>query len=271
MVPKYDMPTDVRWIKDLEHVFKYGNRVAPRDMLVYESMAYKSVVDMNTPIIFNRHRNLGYKFMAAEAAWILDGRNDVKSIQPYSKEIAKFSDDGDKFFGAYGPKIVFQLNHVIGSLIADIDSRQAVINIWRESPGPSKDIPCTLSLQWLVRHNTLHCVASMRSSDLWLGHPYDIFNFSAVSFYILMQLNRRLDKKIELGQLHLTAGSKHIYERNISDVGTIIEDYYENGVATSMRTRPFWEERYSEPEEFIAHLWEVAESSDGAKTLIGEC
>lgn len=267
MVPIDHMSTDQRWIKDLEHVFKYGNRVAPRDMLVYESMAYKSVIDMNTPIIFNSHRNLGYKFMAAEAAWILDGKNDVASIQPFSKEIAKFSDDGEKFFGAYGPKIVFQLGHVVRSLDLDNDSRQAVINIWRESPGPSKDIPCTLSLQWLIRHNTLHCVASMRSSDLWLGHPYDIFNFSAVSFYLLMQLNRRIDKKLELGQLHLTAGSKHIYERNISDVGTIIEDYYNKGLQITAKS-PFNEERYSDPEDFIIHLWEVAETAGGAKTLL---
>jgi thymidylate synthase len=209
--------------------------------------------------------------MAAEAAWILEGRNDVETIAPYSKAISNFSDDGVSFFGAYGPKVVNQIDYCVDALYRDQFSRQAVINIWRENPPATKDVPCTLSLQFIVRHSIIHCVASMRSSDLWLGHPYDIVNFSAISFYIMLKLNKKLhaDRKLllGLGQLYLTAGSKHLYERNAADAGMVLEHFYEHGLPkeTGDVFRP---ELYHEPDEFIAHLWECAQSDAGMKGML---
>jgi thymidylate synthase len=257
---------DGSWIRDLEYVFKYGTRVSPRGMNCYETLALQSKINMNNPIIFNKRRELGYKFMAAEAAWILSGYNDVATISQYSKDISKFSDDGETFFGAYGPKIHEQLDATIATLHNDIHTRQAVINIWRENPPPTKDVPCTLSLQFLVRDNTMHCVASMRSSDLWLGHPYDIFNFSAVAFYIGMRVgDLNGDKPLKLGYLHLTAGSKHIYERNAEAVGQIIEE----GPNSPIDREPcFVAERYDSADDFIDHLWECANRPGGAFGLM---
>ena len=268
---------DKAWIRDLEHVLKYGDKVSPRGMLVAEVVCLTSVVSMSNPIIFNAHRKLGYKFMAAEAAWILSGDDKVESIAPYSKDISKFSDDGVSFFGAYGPKVKDQVPFVVSTLHQDPDSRQAVINIWRESPPKSKDIPCTLSLQFLIRNHVLHCVATMRSSDLWLGHPYDIFNFSAISFLVMLHLNKvrveNGDPILILGNLHLTAGSKHLYERNWKDVHMIIDDFEQNGLNAMNhveRTPCFLSERYSHlyPESFVDHLWECADSKGGAFSLM---
>ena len=260
------MSADYGWAQDLEQVFSYGNRVSPRGQLSYELLGYQSRVNMSYPIILNTHRNLGYKFMAAEAAWILSGKDDVASIRPFSKEIAKFSDDGVTFFGAYGPKVYNQLSYVITMLQLDPETRQAVVNIWRENPQKSKDIPCTLSLQWLIRHNTLHCVANMRSSDLWLGHPYDVFNFSAISFYVMLHLNQVREKAdqplLELGVLHLNAGSKHIYERNSADVSRILEDH-EMVAFCSRRNKAPFEHSYDTPEQFVEHLWEAAHTDKG--------
>jgi thymidylate synthase len=263
------MNADYGWVKDLEHIFKYGTVTSPRGMKVYEVVGYKSTLDMNRPIIFNKKRKLGYKFMAAEAAWILSGDDKVSTIAPYSKDISQFSDDGEKFFGAYGPKVVDQLGYTIAKLVEDRDTRQAVVNIWRESPPESRDIPCTLSLQWLVRNSELHCVATMRSSDLWLGHPYDVFNFSAISFYILLWL-RKNNIQVNLGDLHLTAGSKHIYERNVEMVGEIVNDYWSNGAPKPPTYNyPFKIDEYSNPQQFIDHLGALAGLDEGALRLVG--
>lgn len=262
------MNADYGWVKDLEHVFKHGTLTSPRGMKVYEVLGYKSKIDMNRPIIFNEKRKLGYKFMAAEAAWILSGDDKVSTIAPYSKDIANFSDDGEKFFGAYGPKVVDQLGYAIAKLVEDRDTRQAVVNIWRESPPESRDIPCTLSLQWLIRNGELHCVATMRSSDLWLGHPYDCFNFSAISFYILLWL-RKSGIKLNLGDLHLTAGSKHIYEKNIEQVSEIINDYWDNGAPKPPTYNyPLKVDNYNNAGQFVDHLWAVAGLDGGALRLV---
>ena len=64
---------------------------------------------MNYPIVLSKARSLGYKFMVAEAFWILSGRNDVEFMDKFSNKIKDFSDDGIFFNGAYGPKIIDQL------------------------------------------------------------------------------------------------------------------------------------------------------------------
>lgn len=153
--------------------------------------------------------------MIAESYWILTGDNRVSTISYYSKQIKEFSDDGLHFAGAYGPKVVAQFPFILDAFREDPQTRQAVINIWRESPRSSRDIPCTLSLQFVYRSNRLHCIATMRSSDIWLGWVYDVFNFSMISAYVLeclKKINPMLFGSAKLGNLYLTAGSQHLYE-----------------------------------------------------------
>ena len=167
-------------------------------------------LDMKQPVVSIMERGLNYKFMAAEAYWMLTGDDRVDSIAPYCKHISKFSDDGITFFGAYGPKIFDQMNYIIDKLQTDPMSRQAVINIWRESPPLStRDVPCTISVQFMRRDGKLQCFVNMRSSDVWLGFPYDVFNFSILSGYVARKLGW------ELGNMYHYAASRHVYEKNI--------------------------------------------------------
>lgn len=207
------------WIETLKQVLNHGELTSPRRKVTKE-LAKTTVTNMNYPILTIKNRELGYKFMAAEAYWILSGDNRVETIKPYSKMIENFSDDGVTFFGAYGPKFVDQSSYVVNTLREDPDSRQAVINIWREKPGKTKDVPCTLNLQWTIRNNRLDCHANMRSSDLWLGWPYDTFNFSMLSRYILHQLDVL---HYDLGYLYLHSSCMHLYKTDWEDAEKCIE------------------------------------------------
>ena len=202
------------WQQLISDLIKQVGTYSPRGAPTKEILGYQTKIDMSNPFLDIPNRKLGESFRFAEAAWILSGDNRVKTIKPYSKMIEQFSDDGVRFFGSYGPKIVDQISYVVDTLNKDKHSRQAVTNIWREKPGPSKDIPCTCSLQFLIRNNTLHCIATMRSSDAWLGWPYDVFNFTCVSIYTLLQLKHLHNKIYAIGNLTLNAGSQHLYERN---------------------------------------------------------
>jgi thymidylate synthase len=190
-----------------------GYYAAPRGQNIVELLATQITLDMEYPVVAVASRKLGYKFMAAEAYWILTGDDRVENIAPYSKTIANFSDNGVTFDGAYGPMIKQQLDYVVEALVKDNDSRQAVLTIWRPSPAPSKDIPCTVSIQFLLRDGYLHCIDTMRSSDIWLGVPYDVFNFSMLSLQVALALRAR-GVWVQLGNLTLQAGSQHLYVRN---------------------------------------------------------
>lgn len=201
------------WLEAIADILTTGDSVAPRGQETKEILQRTIEVDMRQPVLTIPKRKLSYQFMAAEAYWILSGDNRVATIAPYNKHISQFSDDGETFFGAYGPKIVTQMDYILAKLTSDKDSRQAGLTIWRECPPETKDVPCTVAIFFNIRNGKLNCHVFMRSSDVWLGVPYDVFNFSMLSHMVCCLLNNG-EKKVEPGTLYLTAASSHLYERN---------------------------------------------------------
>lgn len=204
------------WVKTLDKILTHGRAVSPRGRLTRECQQCTFTCDMNFPVVQSAERGLSYKFMAAEALWILAGDDTVAGIAPYNARIAAFSDDGKTFFGAYGPRVVGQLNYVVRALAKDRDTRQAVLTTWRPCPPATKDVPCTVAMAFMIRAGLLNCHVFMRSSDVWLGLPYDAFNFSMVAARVACAYNSRRPSPdpVELGALYLTAASSHLYEEN---------------------------------------------------------
>ncbi len=252
---------NLQYKKKLWDVFRQPDFVCkPRGLKITEKINDSWIIDMDDPIITLPERKLSYSFMFGEAAWMLEGRNDVESVSKYVDGVKRFSDDGETFFGAYGPKILTQWSYVIKTLVTDRDSRQAVINIWRENPRSSKDIPCTLSLQFFLREASdelwLHTVATMRSNDAWLGTPYDTFNFSAISFWIALHLNRN-GIKCKVGSLNIQAGSRHIYETDFKKLDSLFTSYYDDKPEISFNKLI---DKYKDnPLKFISNLREAAD------------
>jgi len=143
--------------------------------------------------------------MVAEWLWIQCGRNDVSTIAQYNPNIAAFSDDGVVFAGAYGAPIAEQWARVRDTLRNDHNTRQAVFQIYRPPTGPTKDVPCTIALQFLIRDEKLNVIATMRSSDVWLGLPYDFFNFTMLANAMSAEVG------VELGEAVMQLGSSHLY------------------------------------------------------------
>lgn len=218
------------WVDTLADVLHNGISVMPRGMKTFECPQYTHTIDMRRPVLTIPERKLHYGFMAAEAYWILTGDNTVKGIAPYNKNIENFSDDGKVFFGAYGPPVVNQLDYVVNKLLEDRVTRQAGLTIWRQNPPHTKDVPCTVAMFFNIRFGELHCSTYMRSSDLWLGLPYDVFNFSMLSHLICCRLNEKLNDKFKVkpGYLYLTAFSSHLYEEHFSIANEIRKLYHSN-------------------------------------------
>jgi thymidylate synthase len=203
--------TNLIWQEKVGHCLGDPDFIAsPRGMEVREVVQGSYIVPMPA-FIDLKDRKVNVNFMFAEAAWIISGSNRLEDITPYMKNYANFSDDGVFLRGAYGPKVVDQLPYVVDTIAGDIDTRQAVITIWRERPGPSKDIPCTVAMQFLVRDGKLNMVTTMRSQDIVLGFTYDVFTFSMVAKAVQLLLRAR-GIEVMLGNLYLTAGSMHLYK-----------------------------------------------------------
>lgn len=260
------------WLDLLMYVVSSGRVTKPRGMKTYEVLNLSSFVSMRYPIVEVPERKLGYKFMAAEAAWILGGDNRVATIAPYSKEISKFSDDGIFFYGAYGPRIVGQLPYVAKAISRDRDTRQAVLSIWREAPLDTKDVPCTINMQWFLRDGIfLDCITNMRSSDVWLGWVYDVFNFSMISHYLAAILYEAHSVRAQPRNLYINAGSGHLYDRNYDEAFGILRAYHRDKPEMEYPTpgyEPYSFNKYVKPQTIIDALWCAARSQDRTKEIL---
>lgn len=214
----------------LSAVVECGKECAPRGLKIKELLATQLIVrDLRRNVLVHPDRDLNYRFMVAEWLWIRDGREDVAWIERYNKQIARFSDDGVIFNGAYGPRLARQWDYLLETLRRDPDSRQAVATIWTPSPGKSKDVPCTMALQLFLRDGQLHGIVTMRSNDLWLGTPYDFFNFSQVVNGLAGDLG------VEPGSFTLQAGSSHVYESNFEAAEKVLSNHSQGWTLSSPR------------------------------------
>lgn len=204
---------DEAWAAHLWNLLINGRLSEPRGLKTLELPQATVDFNMMWPVVTFKERKLHIPFLGGEAYWILSGDDTVAGIAPYNRHIAKFSDDGERFFGAYGPKVVGQLDYVVDKLRDDPQSRQAGLTIWRENPPETKDVPCTVAMFFTIREGKLNTHVFMRSSDAWLGLPYDAFNFTMVTCVILKRLNVEIFDGfyLEPGTQYLTMANSHIY------------------------------------------------------------
>lgn len=206
---------DTVWLALVADLLASQHEASPRGQLTREYLAAQLQFDAQLPLLSVPARRLNYRFAAAEALWMILGRRDVAPLARVNPKMSQFSDDGATLAGAYGPRFREQLGYALGCLASDDDTRQAVVEIWRPSPAPSRDVPCTLSWQFLNRGGALHLIATMRSSDAWLGVPYDAFSFACVLQFVAGLAG------LGPGRVVMNLGSSHLYARDFKDASAV--------------------------------------------------
>jgi thymidylate synthase len=142
----------------------------------------------------------------------MTGSNDLGMIAAYNEHAAKFSDDGQRLAGAPGTRLLSspagdQLALVAGLLRRDPSTRRAVVQVYSpfDLGAETRDCPCLVSLQFLLRGGALHCIANMRSQSALMVMPYDLFLLTMIHEGIASRL------QVPLGCHHHFCGSLHIY------------------------------------------------------------
>jgi thymidylate synthase len=197
-------------------ILAQGHRAAPRGMATTEVLgAHLRLTEPRRRFIgLPPVRVLNPAFAVAEALWIMSGSND-SWIFTYNRSLERYADDG-QLQGAYGPRMrnwrgeVDQLDHVRRLLLRDPDSRQAVIQLYdpqRDTRG-HRDVPCTLNYRFFIRRGRLDMHITMRSNDVWLGLPYDLFTATLLQEVMAGWLG------VELGIYHHHVDSLHLYAQH---------------------------------------------------------
>lgn len=147
-----------------------------------------------------------------ELLWYLSGSDDAKHAGYYIPLYLNVEVNG-RVEGAYGPRLFGdreQFRRVLDLLGTKTDSRRAIVQIYDERDMDNvHDVPCTCTLQFLLRDGRLDLVVYMRSNDAYLGLPHDVFCFTMLQELAAVHLGA------ELGIYRHFAGSLHLYERDV--------------------------------------------------------
>lgn len=173
--------------------------------------------DPTRNLVIGSPRNIPIRYAIGEFLWYLSGNNELKEIQKYSSGWDRMTDDGIHVNSNYGYCIKYkygfdQLEYICKLLTDKPETRQAVIHIKEPSYKSSKDVNCTVCLQFFIRENKLYMTTYMRSNDIWLGFPFDVFQFCNLQVLLSMRLG------VELGTYTHISGSLHLYKRDKKDV-----------------------------------------------------
>ncbi len=150
-----------------------------------------------------------------ELLWYLAKSKDLQFIAYYLSRYRKESEDGRTVYGGYGPRLFGMRRHnQVGNVLALLkrkrDSRRAVIQLFdaADIARTHKEIPCTCTLQFMIRGRQLHMFTNMRSNDAFLGLPHDVFAFTMLQEIVARTL------RVEIGTYKHAVGSLHLYNEH---------------------------------------------------------
>lgn len=193
------------------------------------------------------HRNNDVFAAIAETMWVIAGRSDLAFLTRYVKRAGDFSDDGVSWRAGYGPRMrswggkTDQLTAVVAELRHHPESRRAVISLFDPAAdmAPTKDVPCTDWLQFLLRDGVLSLAVTVRSNDLFWGFSgINTFEWSV----LLEMVASWLDASV--GTMTFFIGSLHVYEWHFDRTAPILSsrpgpDPYGHAPARQRFNTPF--------------------------------
>ena len=173
-------------------------------------------------------RNMSRRYAAGELLCYIRGTNKKGDFEFYSKSWDKLANPDGTINSAYGYRMfhpVFDGNtetrfhYALTQLLENSDTKNAIIMLRDDSdlhPAHQKDRCCTLCLCFNIRDGKLNCRTIMRSQDLWLGLPYDVFCFTRLMQIMLYNYNSACEKgkEVQLGTYTHQVLNLHLYERD---------------------------------------------------------
>lgn len=165
-----------------------------------------------------------------EFLWYMSGSDDLEIIKYYLPNYEKFSDDNKTLYGAYGKRLlnkdgeINQIDSLVEKLKASPSTRQAVMQIYdaKDLLITSKDIPCTCTLQFVIREGKLNLFTTMRSNDAFKGFIHDVFSFTMIQEII----SKLLD--VELGDYNHFVSSMHLYNSDEGKIRAYLAEGYQS-------------------------------------------
>lgn len=177
-------------------------------------------------------RNMSRRYAAGELLCYIRGTNKKEDFAFYSKSWNKLANPDGTINSAYGYRMFHRIgnsdvpqsrenrfHYALTQLLENPETKNAVVMLRDDSdidPEHQKDRCCTLCLCFNIRDGKLNCRTIMRSQDLWLGLPYDVFCFTRLMQIMLYNYNASCEdgKEVQLGTYTHQVLNLHLYEKD---------------------------------------------------------
>lgn len=163
-------------------------------------------------------KHVAWKAAVKEMYWIyIMQSNKVKDLQDMGVEIwtpwAKEDGTIGPAYGAIISKLTFgyknQLEYVVETLKKDPNSRRVMINLWDVDKLHEMALtPCCYNVIFNVLDEKLYMQLNIRSSDVALGLPFNIFQFQVLHKLIAHEC------KVEPADMIVMISNLHYYDRH---------------------------------------------------------
>lgn len=184
-------------------------------------------------------KKLHFKSIANELIWFLNGDTNTQWLKDNGVSIWDewATEEGDlgplygKQWTSWPTKDgdnINQIDYVVDCLKNKPDSRRILFHGWNveylpdESISPQDNVkqgrmalpPCHLLYQFYVANNRLSAQLYIRSSDSFLGLPYNTASLALLVHMLAQQCD------LDVGEVIVTTGDSHIYSNHLEQVKT---------------------------------------------------
>lgn len=169
-------------------------------------------------------KKLFTKGIFGELIWLLRGNTNAFWL---AKQGIHIWDDWARSDGELGPiygkqwrrwvgedgKEIDQLKLAIDQIRREPDSRRIIVTAWNPTDLSKQRLPpCHMFYQFEVHDEKLSCHMYMRSADVFLGVPFNIASYAALTHVVAKITN------LGVGDLIISFGDVHIYKNHFDQV-----------------------------------------------------
>ena len=171
-------------------------------------------------------KKLHLKSILHELIWFLSGDTNIAYLKENGVRIwDEWADEAGDLGPVYGHQwrswptpggaSIDQITQVIDDIRHQPDSRRLIVSAWNVSDIPAMALPpCHLLFQFYVAENRLSCQLYQRSADLFLGVPFNIASYAALTLLVAQSCD------LEAGEFIHVLGDTHLYTNHLDQART---------------------------------------------------
>lgn len=229
---------EIQYLDLLQKIITKGDSRTGRNGNVFSLFGATLEHDLTNGFPLLTTKRMFWKGIVEELAWFLRGATDVRELHRmgvhiwdgntahrnfdagpvYGFQWRHFDADYTNCTADYEGKGTDQIAAVIELIKNDPTSRRIILSAW--NPRQQHDMclpPCHVMYQFYVRGTHLDCQMYQRSSDAFLGLPFNLASTALLTHLIAHETG------LHAGRIRIVLGDAHVYEEHVDVAMTQVD------------------------------------------------